>query len=141
MSDNLSYLPVNDFVLVPDEIMEMLEESYGVKAYLLKKYNNEIFEDKTNHLFVIKDDKFNIKGFVFTTINLLEKILSVVYIVIDEDLKESEYPKIAQYLADTAKVWKLKGVRWACENPELLEGAGFEKSERTLMELNPKQEE
>lgn len=134
-TEKLYYIVLNDFSLIPEHLMKRLSKEYNIDSTILYKYNDQIFSDGTQQLFLMRNNEYKIKGFIWTSLNVFNKIMNVNVCILDKDIEDSEYNNIYIKLKEMKENTKLNNVLWTTDNPKKLEEYGFRRTKKTLMEI------
>jgi N-acetylglutamate synthase-like GNAT family acetyltransferase len=135
MGTNLKYIPVEDILLVPDELLEEIE---GFDAYAIKRYSDAIASNPYSNLGVFVDreaDGNTVKGFLWSTYNPIEKVLHVHALSVDEAYRGKGIVGEARNLLDKERLKRgATKLRFSTKQPEIFERWGFKRTDIVVME-------
>lgn len=110
-TEGLKWIRITDLYLIPNELFTKFKEK-GYKIDLLHKYNDGLFKDGLNILFVLVDKNHKIRGFVYSTINILQNTLSIIMCEIEKEFEKYELEVMKTNLEKVKKELKLSQVNW-----------------------------
>lgn len=109
--EKLRWIKITDLYLIPDEFFTKFKDK-GYKIDLLYKYNDTLFKDNTNILFVLVDKEHKVRGFIYATINILTNSLSIIMCEIEKKFEKQEIEVMKGNLEEVKKELKLSQIEW-----------------------------
>ena len=131
MGTGLKYQPVTGLVLIPPYLVEQVPGLDAERFFLLEPL---IVGNPMTILGVFVAEGAKIVGFLWATVNPLDKLLHVNALSLDEAYRDKGIKKEVHGICmRVVRTWKLDGITLETTQPEFYEKLGF-KAVRTVME-------